>query len=73
VVGRGYCRQGVDMLLPGHFVEFDGAGKEVRQKNSGASRPRPGPNHGPRMTWPSSWERAQLHLASDVPLSVFFR
>ncbi len=71
VVGPGTAVQGVDLLWPGCLLEFDGAGKEVRQQDFWSIPNRP-PNS---ITNENSLaavleEGLRLHLESDVPLAV---
>ncbi|MGB8399547.1 asparagine synthase (glutamine-hydrolyzing) [Bradyrhizobium sp.] len=72
VVGPGTAVKGVDLLWPGRFLEFDGAGKEVRQEEFWCI-----PDHAPDPTMGEDdlavilEEGVRLHLASDVPLAVF--
>ena len=71
VVGPGAAAKGVDLIWPGRLLEFDGAGREVRQQDfwripDRASDP---------ITHEDSLaavldEGLKLHLESDVPLAV---
>jgi asparagine synthase (glutamine-hydrolysing) len=72
VVGSGTAVRGVDLLWPGRLLEFDGAGKEIRQQDfwripDGATDPI-ADEHGVAAVLE---EGLRLHLASDVPLAVF--
>src|ERR1700722_609059 len=72
VVGPGTAVKGVELLAPGHVLELDGAGKEVRQEEFWRI-----PDHPPDPIMSEDdlavvlEERLRLHLASDVPLAVF--
>jgi asparagine synthase (glutamine-hydrolysing) len=72
VVGPGTAVKGVDLLWPGQLLEFDGAGKEVRQEDFWRI-----PDRAPDPTMDEDGlaaileEGLKLHLASDVPLAVF--
>jgi asparagine synthase (glutamine-hydrolysing) len=72
VVGPATAVKGVELLSPGRFIEFDAAGKQVR--NSDFWRI---PNRAPDPTMDEDGlaavleEGLRLHLASDVPLAVF--
>src|SRR5499427_6965546 len=72
VVGPGTAVKGVDLLWPGRLVEFNGAGKEVRQEDFWRI-----PDRAPDATMDEDSlagileEGLRLHLASDVPLAVF--
>src|SRR6266481_6598545 len=72
VVGPGTAVKGVDLLWPGRLIEFDGAGKEIRQEDFW-----PIPDRAPDPTMDEDGlaaileEGLKLHLASDVPLAVF--
>ena len=72
VVGPGTAVKGVDLLWPGRLLEFDGAGKEVRQEDFWRI-----PDRAPDPTMDEDGlaaileEGLRLHLASDVPLAVF--
>jgi asparagine synthase (glutamine-hydrolysing) len=72
VAGPTTAVKGVELLWPGRLVEFDGAGKEVRNKDFWripASAPDPGMNENELAVLLE--EALRLHLASDVPLAVF--
>ena len=72
VIGPGTAVKGVDLLWPGRLLEFDDAGKEVRQEEFWRI-----PDHAPRPPMHEDGlaaileEGMRLHLASDVPLAVF--
>jgi asparagine synthase (glutamine-hydrolysing) len=72
VVGPGTAVRGVDLLLPGQLIEFDGAGKEIRCEDFW-----PIPDRAPDPTMDEDdlaavlEEGMRLHLTSDVPLAVF--
>jgi asparagine synthase (glutamine-hydrolysing) len=72
VVGPGTAVKGVDLLWPGHLLEFDGRGKEISQQDfwripDGATNPI-ADEHSLAAVLE---EGLRLHLASDVPLAVF--
>ena len=72
VVGPGTAVKGVELLSPGKLVEFDGAGKQIRDEDFWSI-----PDHAPDPTMDEDHlaavleEGLRLHLASDVPLAVF--
>ena len=71
VVGPGTAVKGVDLLWPGRLLEFDGAGKEVRQGDfwripDCATDPITDEHSLAAILE----EGLRLHLASDVPLAV---
>jgi asparagine synthase (glutamine-hydrolysing) len=71
VVGPGTAVKGVDLLWPGRLLEFDGAGKEVRQQDfwripDCATDPITDEHSLAAILE----EGLRLHLASDVPLAV---
>jgi asparagine synthase (glutamine-hydrolysing) len=72
VVGPGTAVRGVELLLPGRLVEFDGRGGTVSDEDFWSI-----PDHarGPSMDENELAEVLEeglrLHLASDVPLAVF--
>jgi asparagine synthase (glutamine-hydrolysing) len=72
IVGPGTVVNGVELLWPGRLVEFDGAGKEVRQQDFWqiSGRP-PDPTMDEDRLAAILEEDLRLHLASDVPLAVF--
>jgi asparagine synthase (glutamine-hydrolysing) len=71
VVGPVTAVKGVELLWPGHLVEFDGAGKELRQQDFWHI-----PNRAPDPIMDEDGlaaileEGLKLHLESDVPLAV---
>ena len=72
VVGPGTAVRGVELLLPGRLLEFDGRGGTIRDEDFWSI-----PDHarGPSMDENELAdileEGLRLHLASDVPLAVF--
>ncbi len=72
VVGPDTAVKGVELIWPGQILEFDGAGKEVRNADFWRI-----PNRAPDSTMNEESlanvleEGLRLHLASDVPLAVF--
>ncbi len=72
VVGPCTAVKGVELLWPGRLIEFDGAGKEIRQEDFWRI-----PDRAPDPTMDEDGlaaileEGLRLHLASDVPLAVF--
>jgi asparagine synthase (glutamine-hydrolysing) len=71
VVGPGTAVKGVDLLWPGRLLEFDGAGKDIRQEDfwripDCASDPVTDEHSLAAILE----EGLRLHLASDVPLAV---
>jgi asparagine synthase (glutamine-hydrolysing) len=72
VVGPRTAVKGVDLLWPGRLLEFDGAGKEIRQQDFWRIPDRaPDPIMGEHHLAAVLEEGLRLHLASDVPLAVF--
>ena len=72
VVGPRTAVEGVDLLWPGRLLEFDGAGKELRQQDFWRIPDRaPGPIMDEDGLAAILEEGLRLHLASDVPLAVF--
>jgi asparagine synthase (glutamine-hydrolysing) len=72
VVGPGTAVKGVELLVPGRLLEFDGAGKEVRREDFWRIPDRaPDPTMNEDSLAPIVEEGLKLHLASDVPLAVF--
>jgi asparagine synthase (glutamine-hydrolysing) len=71
VIGPGTAVEGVDLLWPGRLIEFDGAGKEVRQQDFWRIPERaPEPIMDEEGLVAVLEEGLRLHLASDVPLAV---
>jgi asparagine synthase (glutamine-hydrolysing) len=72
VVGFHTAVKGVEMLWPGRLLEFDGAGKELRQQDFWRIPDRaPDPVMDEDGLAAILKEAVRLHLASDVPLAVF--
>ena len=72
VVGPGTAVKGVELLWPGRLLEFDGAGKEIRQEDFWRIPERaPDPTMDEDDLAAILEEGLRLHLASDVPLAVF--
>jgi asparagine synthase (glutamine-hydrolysing) len=71
VIGPVTAVKGVELLWPGHLVEFDGAGKELRHQDFWhiPARP-PDPIMDEDGLAAILEEGLKLHLASDVPLAV---
>lgn len=72
VVGPTTAVRGVELLWPGQLIEFDGAGKEIRNEDFWripAAAPAPVMNENELSAILE--EGLRLHLASDVPLAVF--
>jgi asparagine synthase (glutamine-hydrolysing) len=71
VIGPATAVKGVDLLWPGRLLEFDGAGKEVRQQDFWCIPDRaPDPITDEHSLAAILEEGLRLHLASDVPLAV---
>jgi asparagine synthase (glutamine-hydrolysing) len=71
VVGPGTAVEGVDLLWPGRLLEFDGAGKEVRQEDFWRIPDcAPDPTTDEESLAATLKEGLRLHLTSDVPLAV---
>ncbi|MCC8970505.1 asparagine synthase (glutamine-hydrolyzing), partial [Bradyrhizobium brasilense] len=72
VVGPCTAVQGVELLAPGHYAEFDGTGRRIGERDFWRI---PGESPKPTMdeaTLASILDAGmKLHLASDVPLAVF--
>jgi asparagine synthase (glutamine-hydrolysing) len=72
VVGPGTAVRGINLLLPGRLIEFDGAGKEIRYEDFWPIPDcAPGPIMDDDRLARVLEEGLRLHLASDVPLAVF--
>ena len=72
VAGPGTAVRGIELLLSGRLIEFDGAGKEIRDEDFWSIPDRaPGPAMGEDDLASILEEGLRLHLASDVPLAVF--
>jgi asparagine synthase (glutamine-hydrolysing) len=71
VVGPGTAVEGVDLIWPGRLIEFDGAGREVRQEDFWRiAAPAPAPMMDEGGLAGVLEEGLRLHLESDVPLAV---
>jgi asparagine synthase (glutamine-hydrolysing) len=71
VIGPGAVVKGVDLLWPGRLLEFDGAGKEVREHDFWSIPGRaPDPVTDEQTLAGILAEGVKLHLASDVPLAI---
>jgi asparagine synthase (glutamine-hydrolysing) len=72
VVGPATIVKGIELLLPGRLIEFDGTGRELRDEDFWSI-----PDRAPDPTMDEDHlasvleEGVKLHLASDVPLAVF--
>src|SRR5215475_8645195 len=72
VVGPGTVVKGIELLLPGRLIEFDGAGKEIRKEDFWSiSDCAPDPIMDEDQLASILEEGLRLHLASDVSLAVF--
>jgi asparagine synthase (glutamine-hydrolysing) len=72
VVGPGTAVRGVEQLLPGRLMEFDGGGREIRDEDFWTIADRaPAPTVDEDQLAAVLEEGLRLHLASDVPLAVF--
>jgi asparagine synthase (glutamine-hydrolysing) len=72
VVGPRTAVKGVNLLWPGRMLEFDGAGKELRQQDFWRIPDcAPDPSMDEEELAAILEEAVRLHLASDVPLAVF--
>ena len=71
VVGPGAAVKGVDLIWPGRLIEFDGAGREIRQQDFWRipSRASDSITHEDGLAAILD-EGLKLHLESDVPLAV---
>jgi asparagine synthase (glutamine-hydrolysing) len=71
VVGPETAVKGIELFSPGRFMEFDGAGNEVRQQNYwNIPAVAPDPIMDEEHLAAILEESLRLHLASDVPLAV---
>ena len=71
VVGPRTAVKRVELLWPGHLLEFDGAGKELRQQDFWHIPARaPDPLMEEEALAAMLKEGLRLHLTSDVPLAV---
>jgi asparagine synthase (glutamine-hydrolysing) len=72
VVGPSTAVKGVDLLIPGRLLEFDGLGKELRQEDFWRiAEQAPDPTMDEDSLAAILEQGLKLHLASDVPLAVF--
>jgi asparagine synthase (glutamine-hydrolysing) len=72
VVGPGTVVKGIELLLPGRLIEFDGGGKEIRDEDFWSIPDRaPDPTMDEEQLAAVLEDGLRLHLASDVPLAVF--
>jgi asparagine synthase (glutamine-hydrolysing) len=72
VAGPGTAVRGIELLLPGRLIEFDGGGKEIRDEDFWSMPDRaPDPTMDEDELASVLEEGLRLHLASDVPLAVF--
>ena len=72
VVGPRTAVKGIELLWPGHLLEFDGAGEEFRREDFWRIPDRPpDPTMNEDGLGAILEEGLRLHLASDVPLAVF--
>ena len=72
VVGPGTAVRGIEQLLPGRLMEFDGDGREIRDEDFWSIADRaPDPTMDEEQLAAVLEEGLRLHLASDVPLAVF--
>jgi len=72
VIGPGTAVRGIEQLLPGRLIEFDGGGKEIRDEDFWSMPDRaPDPTMDEDQLASVLEEGLRLHLASDVPLAVF--
>jgi asparagine synthase (glutamine-hydrolysing) len=71
VVGPRTAVKGVELLWPGHLLEFDGTGKELRQHDFWRIPVRaPDPTMREEELAAALQDGLRLHLTSDVPLAV---
>ena len=71
VMGPGTAVKGVDLLWPGRWLEFDGAGREVRQQDFWRIPDcAPDPITDEDSLAAILDEGLRLHLESDVPLAI---
>ena len=72
VVGPGTAVKGIELLLPGRLIQFDGAGRTIREEDFWSVPDRaPDPTMDQDELASILEEGMRLHLASDVPLAVF--
>jgi asparagine synthase (glutamine-hydrolysing) len=72
VVGPGTAVKGIELLLPGRLIQFDGAGRTIREEDFWSVPDRaPDPTMDQDELASILEEGLRLHLASDVPLAVF--
>lgn len=72
VAGPTSAVRGIELMWPGQLIEFDGAGKELRNEDFWRIPNRaPGPPLDEEGLADILEETLRLHLASDVPLAVF--
>jgi asparagine synthase (glutamine-hydrolysing) len=72
VVGPGTAVKGIELLMPGRLIEFDGAGKEICNEEFWSISGQPTEEGMDEDRLESVLhEGLKLHLASDVPLAVF--
>src|SRR5690348_7780176 len=72
VVGPNTVVDGVDLVWPGRLIEFDGAGKEIRDEDFWRIPERASGSTLDENDLAAVLEEGlRLHLASDVPLAVF--
>ena len=72
VVGPCTAVEGVELVWPGQFVEFDGSGNTTRQEEFWRISERaPDPTMDEEALAEALEETLRLHLTSDVPLAVF--
>lgn len=72
VVGPATAVEGIELLMPGRLIEFDGAGKEICNEDFWSISERATEAVMDEDELESILEEGlRLHLASDVPLAVF--